>query len=137
MANNRNVVYINTTPHTINFKYGDGEEFEILPSGVLLNATSVEEEVGVVNGVSFVRTVFEPSQEGIDSIQKIRDILPEAVIVGSIIAAQAYPGEVVAMTPAAGYERVHPSEKGTNLPATTKLKNYMARVVEEGCMVGH
>lgn len=35
-------------------------------------------------------------------------------IVGSIIAAQAYPGEVVAMTPAPGYERVAPAEKRMN-----------------------
>lgn len=31
--------------------------------------------------------------------------------VGSIIAAQAYPGQVVAMTPAPGFERVPPAEK--------------------------
>jgi hypothetical protein len=33
------------------------------------------------------------------------------VVVGSIIAAQAYPGLVVAMTPAPGYERKPPTEK--------------------------
>jgi len=34
--------------------------------------------------------------------------------VGSIIAAQAYPGQVVAMTPTPGYERVPPAEKRMN-----------------------
>jgi hypothetical protein len=36
---------------------------------------------------------------------------PKLIIVGSIIAAEAYPGEVVAMCPVPGYERVAPSEK--------------------------
>ena len=33
------------------------------------------------------------------------------MVVGSIIAAQAYPGLVVAMVPAPGYERRPPAEK--------------------------
>lgn len=33
------------------------------------------------------------------------------IIIGSIIAAQAYPGKVCAMIPAPGHERVPPAEK--------------------------
>jgi hypothetical protein len=33
------------------------------------------------------------------------------MIVGSIIAAQAYPGSIKAMIPCEGYERVPPTEK--------------------------
>lgn len=41
-------------------------------------------------------------------------VLPDGrvlAVVGSIIAAQAYPGRVVAMTPVPGFERVSPAEK--------------------------
>ncbi|GAH77449.1 unnamed protein product, partial [marine sediment metagenome] len=39
---------------------------------------------------------------------------PNAIIIGSIISAQAYPGEVFAMTPAPGFERVPPDQKRMN-----------------------
>jgi hypothetical protein len=36
---------------------------------------------------------------------------PKLIIVGSIIAAKAYPGKVVGMCPVPGYEKMTPSEK--------------------------
>jgi hypothetical protein len=57
-----------------------------------------------------VRTTFVPFAKG-------REIISRAfaagadVIIGSIIAAQAYPGDVVGMIPVPGYERVAPNEK--------------------------
>ena len=63
------------------------------------------------NNVQFVKTNFV----GDDSGKAVINAVPQCVlIVGSIIAAQAYPGLVVAMTPAPGYERVAPAEKRMN-----------------------
>ena len=61
-----------------------------------------------------MRTKFTGNDEGRAIIAAMKAANPDAVIVGSIIAAQAYPGEVVAMTPLPGYERVAPAEKRMN-----------------------
>lgn len=65
----------------------------------------------------FVKTVFISTPEGTEAIRDIEDTFKgtecpdRLVIVGSIIAAQAYPGKVVGLCPVPGYERVAPSEK--------------------------
>ncbi len=107
------VSIFNTTPHAINFGVGD-EVKEVPTSGVLINATASEEVVASEGGVDFVRTKFTGNDEGRAIIAAMKAANPDAVIVGSIIAAQAYPGEVVAMTPLPGYERVAPAEKRMN-----------------------
>lgn len=65
----------------------------------------------------FVETVFVGTPEGtkilidIEKAYKETGCADRLVIVGSIIAAQAYPIHVVGMCPIPGYERVAPSEK--------------------------
>ncbi len=108
----RGVTFVNTTPHPINLVWQDGEEFIVPPEGILINARPVEQEAGThPAGVSLVRTTFvaDPDEE-----KKLREIVlqyPKSVIIGSIVAAQAFPGRVLAMVPAPGFERVPPSEK--------------------------
>ena len=57
------------------------------------------------------------TEEGKETIERIKSVYNRQfsngtlVIVGSIIAAQAYPGEVAAMTPVEGFERVAPDQK--------------------------
>lgn len=58
--------------------------------------------------VRLVRTRFEPSAEAEKQLAASSAANPGAVIVGSIIAAQAFPGRVLAMTPAEGFERMPP-----------------------------
>ena len=109
-------VILNTTPHPINFDV-DGAVV-VVPNSpdALLNAKAVEEVVSD----DLVRTVFKSTEEGTALVKEIEDWAakahPEATlrVVGSIIAAQAYPGSVVAMTPAKGFERVAPAEKRMN-----------------------
>lgn len=109
------ITIFNSTPHTINIQDTDGELIGILPnSDFLINAKAVEVQVGDI----FVKTSFVGDDAGHSVIQSIIDFFHKEVcgdgpmvIVGSIIAAQAYPGEVVAMTPVPGYERVAPNEK--------------------------
>lgn len=106
------VMVFNTTPHQITF--GVGEDTVEVPTSALVNATASEEVVASEGGVEFVRTKFTGNEEGHALIAAMREACPKAVIVGSIIAAQAYPGEVVGMTPLPGYERVAPAEKRMN-----------------------
>lgn len=112
------VRYINVTPHPINFGYED-KVIELPCSGHIINAQPQEVTVKVTNGVECVNTQFLKNEEGESILHKIKCVYPNALIVGSIIAAQAYPGEVVALTPCPGYERVAPSEKRMNLNKVT------------------
>ena len=106
------VAVVNTTPHPITFQ--DGADTVTVPASreLLINAVPTEQAVDDL----LVKTTFSGSSDGMQIIDAIRGTpMPEGarrrLIVGSIIAAQAYPGLVVAMTPAPGYERVAPAEK--------------------------
>ena len=54
---------------------------------------------------------FKPSEEGLKELKSIRDLFPDAIILGSVIAAQAYPGQVCAGIAVPGYERVPADQK--------------------------
>ena len=103
--------YINTTPHVLNFRNADGTEFTVAPCGFLLNATAVETTAGTRNGVQIVKTAFVGNADG---AAWLAEQPADALIIGSIIAAQAFPGRVLALTPAPGFERVPVAEKRMN-----------------------
>ena len=102
---------INTTPHEINFGVGRKYCVEVVPPSVLINATVEETVVAERGGVEFVKSTYSGNSEGEEIIEKIYNIEKEVIIIGSIIAAQAYPGKVFGMCPCPGYERVAPAEK--------------------------
>lgn len=109
----------NATPHVIRFwREGWDEPVEVAPDEVI-SAGLVERQFA-----HFDNTPFEALRENAVFVTmkpqptaKGRNIAVKAyiagadLVIGSIIAAQAYPGLVVAMIPAPGYERVAPSEK--------------------------
>jgi hypothetical protein len=113
-------VIVNTTPHAICFLSKDGETV-VVPTSVapgektsewVVNARVVEEQVGE----DLVCTTFVGSPEGEAILDQLEQWASEEGhdnlrIVGSIIAAQAYPGRVLGMCPAPGFERVPPAEK--------------------------
>jgi len=107
---------LNTTSHDINFREENGTEFIVRPCGFLLNAKPEEEEVKKEDGISFVRTKFVADPVGERFLAAIIPLQKKlgGVIVGSIIAAQTYPGKVAAMTPAKGFERVPIDQKRMN-----------------------
>ena len=108
------VVIVNTTPHPLTIQDMDGRLVTI-PSDpeYVLNATCVEHNVTNL----LVKSEFVGLPEGQGIIlriqSKVAQLYPgkQLMIVGSIIAAQAYPGQVVSVCPVPGYERVAPSEK--------------------------
>jgi len=106
----------NGTPHVIRFYHPEwSEPVEVEPDEVI-SATIEEEPVipdlaygHLIGAVEFVHTSYVGNDEARAIVaMAMRDA---DVVVGSIIAAQAYPGDVVAMVPAEGYERVPPAEK--------------------------
>lgn len=103
---------INTTPHEITFLGADGAEFTVPPCGTLISALAVEQEVGKhPSGASLVRTQFKATEQATADLDRLEADHPDGVIIGSIIAAQAFPGRVFGMTPAPGFERKPPAEK--------------------------
>ena len=106
---------INVTPHPIRFQNRAGEVhyvYEVPPCGILINARPVEEPAGThPSGAELVRTRFVADAASEEALTKLERENPGAVIVGSIIAAQAFPGRVLAMIPVPGFERVPPAEK--------------------------
>ena len=109
------ITIINVTPHSLNFRNADGSEFVVEPSGTIVNATPSDELVGThPSGAELVRVKFTASDDAIVAIEKLEAEHPGAVIVGSMIAAQAFPGRVVGMVAAEGFERRPPAEKRMN-----------------------
>lgn len=106
------VTIINVTPHSLTFEDA-GQIVSIETSGVIINAKTIE-TVAKEGNPSFVKTKFVSSEEDEIKLKEIESKYPNCIPVGSIIAAQAFPGRVFGMTPMPGFERVHPSEKRMN-----------------------
>lgn len=107
---------INTTPHKIIFIDAHGDEFTVEPCGILINAKAIEEEAGEfvnlpASGVKKVKTSFTPDPVSELALRKLEEENPHAVIVGSVIAAQAFPGRVFGIIAAPGFERVPVEQK--------------------------
>lgn len=108
----------NATPHAITFWCEDWTEVVSVATDEIINARPVETPYGCLQpddapdweNVWLVKTEFVGDDAGREVIARAREAGAE-IIVGSIIAAQAYPGDVVAMVPAPGFERVPPAEK--------------------------
>lgn len=109
------VVVCNTTPHPVTMQDVTGELVTVEPSeDFVINAKAKEEQVSPL----LVKTVFEATEDGEKRLRSIERCFSEfyrdggvLAVVGSIIAAQAYPGRVVAMTPVPGFERASLAEK--------------------------
>jgi len=106
----------NATPHVIRFwRENDWPVYpvEVLPDEII-TAVVEEEHISTLYGaddtIELVRPTFIGTAEG-SRIAREALAAGADVVVGSIIAAQAYPGLVLAMIPAPGYERVPPAEK--------------------------
>lgn len=92
------VTVLNVTPHPLTFGYEDGTIDTVPTSGYVAFADTVFEPLPEVDGIEFVHTVFAPRQEQSLLLAELVELLPAcSVIVGSIIAAQAYPEIVTGM----------------------------------------
>lgn len=102
--------YINTTPHPIVLCY-NSEEILVPPSGILINARIEEVPAWEKDGVELVHTRFIPEASSSNSLAELERAFPRGFILGSIIAAQAFPSRVLALVPVPGFERVPIAEK--------------------------
>ena len=111
-SSRRRKIILNATPHPVTMVSQEGEVYTVEPCGTLINARPVEEFAGThTSGAELVRTRFVADPASEEALARLEQENPGAVIIGSIIAAQAFPGRVLAMVPAPGFERVPPAEK--------------------------
>ncbi len=108
-------MYVNTTMHNINCFDNDGNLVILPASGVRVDARSSQVEVGKRNGITFVKSSFDVDEASQKIVDEMIEAFPDVIIVGSIIAAQAYPGKVCGLCSVPGYERVAPNEKRMRL----------------------
>jgi len=104
------VTVVNATPHEVTFLV-EGTEIVVPPSGATLNADPSDEVAGRVGDVEIVRVAFRRSAEGDAELKAIRAQHPDALIIGSIISAQAFGYPVVALVAAPGRERLPPNQR--------------------------
>ena len=123
------LIVFNATPHPLRFWHPSWPEPVEVPPDEVINARRVEKVVqrfaippalpstwsyydreAGTEVVEFVTTTFVGDTEG-EAIIERAFAQGAHVVVGSIIAAQAYPGRVVAPVPAPGYERAEPAKK--------------------------
>jgi hypothetical protein len=102
------VTVFNSTPHPITFWDESWEEPISVAVDKRIDADPTEKVVRKKGTYSLVKTVFVATRDG---WEVIHDVPEGVVIIGSIIAAQAYKGFVCAMVPAPGFERVPPDQK--------------------------
>jgi len=103
---------VNTTLHDITFRRSGIEDFlqTVPPSGTVINAVPFTDTIEVANGVSIVRTKYEGNPDGFKFLKDI-PMDSSIIIIGSIIAALAYPGKVKSLIAWKGYKQLPPHER--------------------------
>ncbi len=106
--------FVNTTKHPIRFQSSENAQvtYEVPPSGVVINAEFREESAGThPSGAAFVRARILPDPVSEKALVELEREHPGKIILGSLVAAQAFPGRVVALCSVPGFERVPANEK--------------------------
>ena len=101
---------VNVTAHEFRFLMPSGTIEAVPPSGVRIDAQA-EETVTIERGMAFVTPMFVPNAAGLEALASIEAEYPNAIILGSLLAAQGYAGRIAMAIAAPGYERVPPAEK--------------------------
>lgn len=105
---------INVTAHPITF-YDEVDDtlFTVEPCGFVASATVSEIPVASLDdGIEIVKPGFGSDLDTLRELLRMQK--PYTIIVGSLIAAQAYPGVVYGMVPTIGFERVPEGMKRMN-----------------------
>lgn len=101
---NGTVIY-NTTSHELVFWVGGKEQYVIAHPDTIINAAPETRDVLVNSRYTLVSVKFNAISSGWAEIERIKGERADALIVGSMIAAQTYPGDVVASVPF--YKKAH------------------------------
>lgn len=101
---------INVTDHDLNFwTPATGNTYIVSPSGIVINAGKRQIVQQGPGNVTYIVTQYIPLPKDLEAVRLLRKQNPDAVIVGSIIAAKAYPEFVV--SPLDGPDASHRNHK--------------------------
>lgn len=95
---NGEVIY-NVTPHELDVWDEEEKKMYTVLTDDVINARAESELLEKRENYVIVHMNYHPTEYGVEVIQRIRRECPRAIIIGSVIAAQAYPGEVFAPSP--------------------------------------
>lgn len=103
------VKVFNSCNHAVTFQ--DGDKPVSVPQGYLINADFKETPHSEKGAATIVRFKPVPREDNEQFLKWFYEQHPDVLVVGSQIAANAYPGYVYVMTPEPGYERVRDGQK--------------------------
>jgi hypothetical protein len=112
--------FINLTPHEIHFRSRDQRDWTLPPSGIVISARSQDKHFSYRSGkenneIELVTSAFLPEPGELDKLLELERQLWEDgedyLLIGSTLAAQAYPCRIVSLFPVKGLERVPTAQK--------------------------
>lgn len=106
--------FLNLTGHQIHLLNTEtGYVSTVEPCGTIANGKFVEEDAGVHPGTAakLVRMRIVPDPKSVEEVERLRAQYPSHLFLGSLIAAQAFPGVIAGIISAPGFERVPAHEK--------------------------
>lgn len=97
---------INLTAHPILFQNNEHKVYEVEPSGLVISAKPKEIICEDRDGLVIIKKEFHPVPSRDLPFFQLKSEYPNAIFVGSIVTAQAYPGDIFALIPVRGFEKV-------------------------------
>lgn len=95
------IVIFNATKHGLYFQRDDGVII-YAPVDETINCASESDRIRKEGPVEYVNVRYKPTVFGDQQIARIRKEYPKAIIIGSNLAARAYPGYVFSPIPFKG-----------------------------------
>lgn len=92
------IVIFNATKHGLYFQTGDGS-IVYAPVDETINAASESKRVRLTGCVEYVNVRYKPTSFGDLQVNRIHRQYPGVIIIGSNLAARAYPGKVFSPIP--------------------------------------
>ncbi len=113
------VEIVNACKHALTFGNPENPKDDagivmVPPCGIVMNAELKQEPAGKKGGAEIGKMSIWQDPASTAALEAIEKEHPDAIIVGSMIAAQAYPGRVFAMVPLPGFEREASDKKRMN-----------------------
>lgn len=93
------VIVMNVTPHDLIFQDIHWEEEVVVPSEMVVSADTRDRLVKLHGKASLIELIFLPREEIAEWIRETKKMYPGILLVGSVLAARAYPEDVVAPVP--------------------------------------
>jgi hypothetical protein len=118
------LIIYNVCAHDLHFWCGRGDGTITAPSDGVINSLPVIHKVSEHNGYILTSIDYARTVAGDLYIKRIREECPEALIIGSIITAQAYIGDVVAPVPLRSVRRDSSSNLSIRLNRSNRFATF-------------